>query len=193
MSEDDRRKWNQRYAQGAYQTRLAPSDWLVRWLPAAPMGRALDVACGLGRNARFMAHQGYRVDAVDISAEGLRRAAELAQADELEVSWLERDLELGLPQDCSGYQVIAMLRYVNAALLENLCHRLAPGGYLVVEEHLLSTEQVSGPQNPAFRVGPGELQRLAAGLRILAAEESVVTDPDGERVALARLAACKPV
>jgi len=158
-------------------------------LPDAPAGRALDVACGLGRNARFMAQQGYRVDAVDISHEALQRAADLARQQQLEVRWLECDLELGLPADCTGYQVISMFRYVNRVLLENLCSRLAPGGYLLVEEHLRSSAEVSGPRNPAFRVGPGELEQAVAGLRILAAEESVFTDPDGERVALARIAA----
>lgn len=150
------------------------------------------MACGLGRNARYMAHQGYRVDAIDISAEGLRRAAALAEAEGLAISWLERDLELGLEPECTGYQLIALFRYVNAPLLVDLGSRLAPGGYLVVEEHLQSGEPVSGPTNSAFRVAPGELQQSVAGLQIIAAEESVVTDPDGERVALARIVARKP-
>lgn len=192
MSEDDRRKWNQRYAAGAYATRPVPSAWLQQWLPDAPVGRALDVACGLGRNARFMAQAGFAVDAVDISSEALSRAAGLAAAEGVEVCWRECDLEQGLPEDCTGYQLIVMVRYVNAALLAELCSRLAPGGYLVVEEHLRTAEQVAGPENPRFRVASGELERALAGLQVLGAEESVVTDPDGARVALARVAARRP-
>ena len=191
MSEDDRRKWNQRYAAGAYQARTGASAWLRRWLPSARVGRALDVACGLGRNARHLAREGYRVDAVDISAEGLQRAAQVAAAEGLEVNWLERDLEAGLSPECTDYHVIVLFRYVNAPLLNELASRLAAGGYLIVEEHLRTAAQVAGPANPAFRVGPGELSRAAVGLQILAAEECVVEDPDGTRVALARLAARK--
>ena len=190
MSEDDRQKWNQRYAAGAYQTRPAASAWLAHWLPEVPPGRALDLACGLGRNARFMAQHGYLVDAVDISTEGLQRAAQLASADDLAINWHE--LDLGLPAGFTGYQLITLFRYVNEPLLQSLADRLAPGGYLIVEEHLRTTVEVAGPQNPAFRVAPGELRQAVAGLKVLAAEESVVADPDGAQVALARLAARKP-
>ena len=192
MSEEDRRKWNQRYAAGAYATRPVPSAWLQQWLPEAPEGRALDVACGLGRNARLLAQAGFAVDAIDISSEALARAAELAVSEGVEVCWRECDLELGLPEDRTGYQLIVMIRYVNAALLTVLCSRLAPGGYLVVEEHLRTDEQVAGPGNPRFRVAPGELQRALVGLQVVSAEESVVTDPDGARVALARVVARRP-
>ena len=193
MSEEDRRKWNKRYAAGAYATRPAPSAWVQQWLPDAPVGRALDVACGLGRNARFLAQADFAVDAVDISSEALSRAAALARSEGVEVSWRECDLEQGLPEDCVGYQLIIMIRYVNAALLEDLCARLAPGGYLLVEEHLRTAEQVAGPDNPLFRVAPGELRQALVGLQVLGAEESVLTDPDGARVALARVAARRPV
>ena len=191
MSEDDRRKWNERYAAGAYQARTGESAWLRRWLPTARVGRALDLACGMGRNARYLAREGYRVDAVDISSEGLRRAAHLAESEGLQVNWLECDLEHDLPPERTGYQVIVLFRYVNAPLLNELASRLAAGGYLIVEQHLRTDSQVAGPTNPDFRVSAGDLSGAAANLQILAAEESIVEDPDGARVALARLAACK--
>tara|TARA_A100001037_G_scaffold74129_2_gene66347 strand:+ start:15696 stop:16289 length:594 start_codon:yes stop_codon:yes gene_type:complete len=191
LSDEDRRKWDERYGQGAYEGRPSPSPWLVRWLPQAPPGKALDVACGLGRNARFMADSGYRVDAVDISQQAIDRGAELAANQGLQVSWLAWDLDTGLPEALDGYQVIALFRYVNAPLLETLAERLTPGGYLIVEEHLQTSEQVAGPRNPSFRLAQGELRRQLDGLRLIAAEESLLQDPDGQTVALTRAVAQK--
>ena len=64
-------KWNKRYsARNIGQLKQRPSDWLVRHQPLLekqPKGKALDIACGNGRNARFLANLGFEVDALDIS------------------------------------------------------------------------------------------------------------------------------
>jgi tellurite methyltransferase len=69
MTEADRERWNQRYRDGAYDFR--PADWLLAhssWLKPATEGvRALDLACGAGRNSLHLASLGYAVDAWDIS------------------------------------------------------------------------------------------------------------------------------
>jgi 2-polyprenyl-3-methyl-5-hydroxy-6-metoxy-1,4-benzoquinol methylase len=188
VSDADRRKWNERYAQGAFAARTHPNELLENWLPNLPVGRALDIACGAGRNSLFLAAAGFEVDALDISSEGLSRAAATARAQGLEINWLERDLESGLP-DGGTYDVIVMFRYVNMPLLHNLKDRLRPGGYLLVEEHLVTEADVIGPRGSRFRVEPGELAAAAADLQICYCDEAVVTDPDGRRVALARLVA----
>ena len=71
MSTEDRDKWNQRYAEDSYR-KSNPVSLLSNWLPEIPVGRALDVACGAGRNSIFMAEAGFQVDAIDISREGLK-------------------------------------------------------------------------------------------------------------------------
>jgi tellurite methyltransferase len=188
MSETDREKWDRRYREGAYAERTGPSAFLLEQIGDVPTGRALDVACGAGRNAIHLAMQGFQVDAVDISAEALRRAEANAQALGLEINWLQRDLEQGYTLD-SGYQLILVVRYVNLPLLRYLATRLAPGGLLLCEQHLQTTAEVIGPGNPAFRVKPGELAMAAEGLEILHIEEGLVEDPDGRPAALARLVA----
>lgn len=188
MSEADRQKWNARYAQGAYLERTQPNALLQRWLPQVPVGRALDIACGAGRNALLLAAAGFRVDALDISREALARAARLAAERHLEVNWLEWDLDAGLP-DTGSYDLIIMFRYVNMPVLETLQDRLLPGGFLIVEEHLVTDADVIGPREARFRVGPGALVAAAADLEIRFSEEVLVADPDGRPVALARLVA----
>ena len=62
MSHADRDKWDKRYREGSYGTRTYPSELLAEWLPQLQKGRALDVACGAGRNALYLAAAGYVVD-----------------------------------------------------------------------------------------------------------------------------------
>jgi hypothetical protein len=79
------------------------------------------------------------------------------------------------------------VRYVHRTLLPLLVARLAPGGALLCEQHLVTEAPVAGPSSAAFRLAPGELQRAAQMLHIQYAEERLVVDPDGRSVALAQL------
>lgn len=192
MSEEDQRKWNARYRQGAYQSRPHPSAFLAECADLLPScGRALDVACGAGRNALFLARRGLVVDAVDISPVALERGRR--SAGTLPIHWLEADLEAGFAP-AHEYDVIVNIRYVQLDLLTALLPSLRPGGALVVEQHLLwaGNEKVTGPENPAFRVAPGALSRLAGNLEVQRQDEGLVTEPDGSVVALARLFARRP-
>ncbi|NIP95989.1 MAG: methyltransferase domain-containing protein [Akkermansiaceae bacterium] len=190
MADQDREKWDQRYAAGAFADRSHPSDILAAWLPRLIPGDALDIACGAGRNSLHMARAGFRVDALDVSAEALARAASAAEEAGLEVSWIQCDLDSGLPVD-GPYDLIVMIRYVNEPLLRTLSSMLRPGGVLIVEEHLTTEEAVIGPRDPRFRVKPGSLRAAVPDLEILEATDAVAEDPDGRRVALARLVARK--
>lgn len=192
MSDADRQRWNERYRLGAYADREHPSPWLVACLPQAPVGRALDVACGAGRNALFLAERGYAVTGVDISGEALSRARRSARARGVEVEWIERDLDTG-PGVTGPFDLIVLIRYVDLALLAALRRELAPGGCLLVEEHLATDrDDVAGPRNPAFRVPSGALRRAAADLEMIDSFEGEVSDPDGRPAVVARLCARHP-
>jgi SAM-dependent methyltransferase len=195
MAEADRDKWNDRYRSGAYADRRHPSALLERWIERIPPGRALDLACGSGRNALFLARRGFEVDAVDISNEALARARDRARGAGLKVNWIEHDLDQPLALGAE-YALILVVRFMNLPLIAGLSARLAPGGFLIVEQHLVTTAevaeaQIAGPADPAFRVKPGELQQLAQSLRVLCYEEALTLDPDQRQVALARLVAQK--
>jgi tellurite methyltransferase len=188
VAELDREKWNKRYRGGAYAQRVHPSAFLEAWIDSIPVGRAIDIACGAGRNALYLAERGFEVDAVDISGDALERARETAQRMSLDVNWLEHDLDERLELDTS-YQLILIVRYVNLPLIRQLAANLAPGGFLVCEQHLVTEADVIGPSNPAFRVSPGDLVAAAEGLHVQHLEETLVTEPDGSAAALARLVA----
>ena len=192
MSATDRQRWNERYRLGAYADREHPSPWLVSCLPRVAAGRALDVACGAGRNALYLAEQGFAVTGVDISGEALARAGASAGARGLTVEWIEHDLEEGL--GASGpFDLILLVRYLDLGLLPALCRELAPGGCLVVEEHLATArDDVAGPRNPRFRVVPGALREAAQGVEVVESFEGETDDPDGRPVVLARMLARRP-
>ena len=185
MSEQDRNKWNQRYAEDSYH-KNNPVTLVEDWLPRLPGGRALDVACGAGRNAIFLAQAGYQVDAIDISREGLNLARQEAENQGLSINWIEHDLDQPYPFD-TDYDLIIVMWYVDLELVSRLCDRLAPGGYILCEEHLITDQEVIGPTSSNFRVAPGVLREAVSGLDVLLYEESIEMNAEGEQVASARV------
>ena len=190
MSETDRKKWDERYATGAYAARPWPTPLLSDWIDRLPRGRALDVACGAGRNSLFLAEHGYAVEGIDVSDVALDRARAAAAERRLDATFVQMDLEAELPTD-RRYDLIVMVRYTHPVLVANLIELLADGGYLLCEEHLRTSREVIGPTNPAYRMDPNELLGLSAGLRVVYYHEGVIDDPDGRPAALAQLVGCR--
>jgi len=197
MSEQDRDKWNRRYRDGAYAERAHPGAFLAEWLPRVrerlppPAGRApraLDLACGAGRNAIWLAEQGFAVDALDVSDAGLEVARARAAQRGVDVGWHRHDLDAGLPASFDGYDLVVVMRFLDRALFPLLPLRLRAGGWLLCEVHLQTAADVIGPAGAAFRAAPGELVTLFPGLAVETAQEGLFEDPDGRPVALARVA-----
>jgi SAM-dependent methyltransferase len=188
VTEADRKKWDSRYRECASVDDPLPSALLENWIGLIPAGRALDIACGRGRNSLFLASHGFAVDAIDISAEALDQARYSATQRGLSVHWIEHDLDE--PRDWpESYALILVVRYVNLPLVEELANRLAPGGFLLLEMHLDTEAEVAGPSSPAYRVRPGELEAVTDGLKIHHQEEAITRDRDGKTIALARVVA----
>ena len=151
MSDADRDKWERRYAEGSYTARTHPTALLEEWLTRLPRGRALDMACGAGRNALFLAAAGYQVDAMDISSVALARGAARAAELGVEVNWINVDLDTAeLGPD--SYDLVVVARYVNREITSALMASLREGGHLVYEQHFLTDQEVDGPRSQSFRL-----------------------------------------
>lgn len=192
MSQADRDKWEARYRDGAYANRAYPSPFLVQALDMIDspqtVAKALDLACGAGRNAVYLASRGYQVDALDVSETALAIGADAArQAKLANIEWHVHDLDDPLPESLHSYHVISVLRYLNLKSLPSVTERLLPGGYLLVEVHLQTDADVSGPGRTRFRAAPGELRSSVSDLDIVEYFEGLVDEPDGSRAAVARL------
>jgi SAM-dependent methyltransferase len=201
LSRTDRDKWNTKYREGAYADRLNPSAFLVESLPnmeiASDSPRAVDIACGIGRNALYLARLGWEVDAVDVSDVALDKLAAAAEEGSLTINCVAADLEADLAAvaRCAGdhrYDLALVVRYANLPLIRRLPEVIAPRGYLLVEKHLVTDVDIVGPQDPRFRAWPGELREAAKGLEVVEYREGIIEDPDGRKVALARLLARVP-
>ena len=141
-------RWDERY-RGAPAV-AAPSDLLVRFSSLLPPGgRALDVACGAGRNAVYLAERGLEVVAVDRSREGLQQGRELARARQCRVLWVQAHLEtFELP--AQAFDVISCFYYRDPDLYPRLRSALRPQGLLFYETFTLDQlEFASGPRDPA--------------------------------------------
>jgi tellurite methyltransferase len=187
MSQQDLDKWNQRYAEDSYH-KNNPVTLLQDWLPKLPVGKALDVACGAGRNSLFLAQAGFQVDAIDISPLGLDMARAKADDQGIGINWVVQDLDQVYRFD-ENYDLIVIMWYVDLGLISRLCECLAPGGYLLAEEHLVTDREVIGPTSSNYRVAPGELREAVSGLDVLFYQESIETIPEGGQVASARVVA----
>lgn len=160
---------------------LDVSPWVRRFAPLVPAGEVLDLACGGGRHARLFAALGHPVLAVD------RDPAALAATAAPGIVTLQADLEVDdapWPFEDGRFAGIVVTNYLHRPLLAQLCASLAPGGVLLYETFALGNEVFGKPSNPAFLLRPGELLEMAgaAGLRVLAYEDGVVTDPKHARV-----------
>jgi SAM-dependent methyltransferase len=172
VSAADAERWDARHAVVDPVGALAPSALRGREALLPPGGAALDVACGRGAVALWLAERGFAVDAVDVSGVGLAALAGAAG-----VRCVPHDLDRGLPPSCPGpYDVIVCQRFRDPALYPVFVERLAPGGLLVVT--VLSEV---GDEPGRFRARPGELLAAFGGLEVLAH-----TEQDGEASLVAR-------
>ena len=151
---------------------LEPAAWLVSnraLLP--PAGRALDVACGRGRNALWLARQGFTTVAIDRDLDAVASLDARARHEQLPLSAVTMDLEAGATIEANAFDVIVVVHYLHRALFPALLAALRPGGVLVYETFTAAQAARGRPTNPAFLLDPGELPRLVAPLEILAARE----------------------
>ena len=156
------------------------------------IGRAMDLACGLGRNSIYLAELGFEVDAIDVSLVGLEIAREKAKERRLLIHWLNEDLVNDWTIPTQQYDLILMFRFVSSEVLLKLPQLLALGGALIIEEHLEWPQgNVVGPSGNRFRVKPGELMEGCKELDVLFHYEGLVEEPDGSMAALAQIHAKK--
>ena len=185
--ESDRDRWNQRYREGAYVARNHPTTLLKDWLERLPHSVALDVACGSGRNTRFIAQSAKRVIGIDISDVAIAQARDLASHLD-NVKFIVADLDDDLYFE-HRFDLIVMVRYVNVELMRKLPQFLVPGGALFVEEHLQWDEpdlDLAGPKNPDYRTAPGAVAQALSSLEPLHTFEGLVNEPLGELSALSQ-------
>lgn len=181
-------EWDRRYAGKELVWTAEPNRFVVEQLAELPAGRALDLACGEGRNAVWLAERGWRVTGVDFSPVALEKGRRLAEHRGVEVEWVVSDV-LDYRAPASGFELV-LVAYLQlpagprGRALRAAADAVAPGGTLLVIAHDVVNLDggVGGPQDPDVLYTPEEVAADLAGLRVVAAHR--VRRPVGEEVAI---------
>ena len=172
---DARDRWNERYAQDDREwLPETPAEWLVEHEALLiGGGRALDVACGDGRNALYLAQLGYMVDAIDVSDVAIDAVRATAQARGLTMTIAPRVVDLERePLPAGPYDVVVVLNFLQRNLFEPLQAALAPGGLLIFETLArCHVDELGHSFNPEYLLAPGELARAFGQLEVVAQHE----------------------
>lgn len=167
-----------------------PSDWVRRFAPLVRQGGSiLDVASGSGRNARWLAEQGWQVEAVDRDQTALSSMHELVN-----INTHQADIEHGQwPYAGRQFDAIVVCRYLHRPLLPLLARSLAPDGVLIYETFMRGQEAYGRPSSPDFLLWPNELLiSFGTELILLAFEQGLAQSPQPamlQRICLVKNAA----
>lgn len=175
--------WQEHYAaaapSGTTQTnRRPPEEWITSRLDGVRPGRALDVACGAGRHAVWLAEHGWLVTAVDFAPAAIERTREAARDAGVTVDARVGDCtgpadlrpEPGEPGQ-RGYDLVVIAFFHDLSLLKSLDDLLTPGGRVLIVVHAPSSHR--GPTDPALRPTLDEVKAaLPSGVLIVVAEET---------------------
>lgn len=161
---NDKTKWNERYAGSS---EIAPPSLVLtenaHLLP--DQGRALDLACGLGGNALFLAREGLTTTAWDISSIAIEKLQAACQSQSLTVTAEVRDVVIEPPSK-NSFDVIVVSRFLDRTIIQALVDALAPGGLVYYQTFIVDRVADTGPGNPEFLLNTNELLQLFNSLTV---------------------------
>ncbi len=191
IMKSDQKRWDKRFGRKEFALGKEPNPFLKKHIHLLPKGRALDIASGEGRNAVFLAQNGFEVDAVDISEKGLKKARKLAREKGVKINIFLVDLDQH-PIGKERYDLIADFYFLRRRLIPRIKKGLKKGGKVIFETYLLEHRKLGtgGPKQAKYFLKPNELLRLFKNLRILFYREGIFKE-GGKRKAVASIIAQK--
>lgn len=172
----DASDWDARYAAAPLVWSSGPNRFLEEETCDLAPGRALDVACGEGRNAIWLASRGWRATGVDYSPVAIEKAARIAQERGVDVEWVTADVTQWTPEP-RAYDLVVLLylqlpAHERAIAYRGAADAVAPGGTLLVVAHDLDNlvQGYGGPQEPSVLTTPESVVEVIGDLRVLRAE-----------------------
>jgi 2-polyprenyl-3-methyl-5-hydroxy-6-metoxy-1,4-benzoquinol methylase len=177
MATEDRIRWDQQYLISSEADQ--PSAFLREIIESEAWqvghGTALDIACGKGRNALYLAQRGFTVTALDISMVALEEARRRARRQELQIDWQQSDLETnGLV--AGDFDLIINFNYLQRSLLAPIRQAVKPGGHVIFETYLVDQAAIGHPKNPNYLLRHNELLASFEGFRVLFYREGKFSD-----------------
>lgn len=187
----DPRDWNERYRlreRPAEDLDLTPAPLVVDTAAGLAPGKALDLACGAGRNAIWLAEHGWEVTAVDAAQEAIEILRSRAKERRLKINTVVANLEHGeFEIESSCWDLIAMCYYLQRNLFKEVKRGVKPGGVAISIVHMTEPGEEPGPH----RLLPGQLEQYFSGWEILHRYEGKPNDLAHHR-AVAEIVARRP-
>ncbi len=187
----DQKRWDKRFGKKEFALGKEPNPFLKKYIRLLPKGKALDMAAGEGRNAVFLAQNGFEVDALDISEKGLKKAQKIARGRGVKINTFLVDLDQ-YQIEKERYDLIANFYFLKRRLIPRIKKGLKKGGKVIFETYLLEhrTLGTGGPKQAKYFLKPNELLRLFKNFRILFYREGIFKE-GGRKKAVASLIAEK--
>lgn len=182
--QQDRLKWNKKYQRDSYSDE--PAAIVSQYVGLADGKNALDIAAGNGRNAIFLARQGFIVDAVDIADKGLAQFA--GKHPNIRPVCADLD-DYDIPPN--RYDLIVNIKFLNRRLFPYIREGLAPGGVLIFETFLESQYPATDhPRRHDYVLRENELLHAFLAMQIVCYQESK-DEKEADAARLASLVAVK--
>jgi tellurite methyltransferase len=164
--------WDERYTRGKYSA-AEPHRILTALVKELNAGTALDLACGAGRHAVFLAENGFHVTAVDNSAAGIKIAKKRAAESGVEIDFRLADLEAGeFTIEENAFDLICDFYYLQRGLFDAMKKGVKPGGIIAAAIHIYGENESAG----RFTLFEGELRMFFDGFEILHYHETPASD-----------------
>jgi tellurite methyltransferase len=157
-----------------HQDEGLPSRFLTENISLLTTGRALDIAMGSGRNAVFLAKNGFEVEGVDISQMSVQNALRLAKENSVPLMAEVADLESGYRIKTNYYDLIICFNYLQRSLIPQIKNGLKSGGIIVYETFTIDQVQFGRPTNPDFLLKYNELLEMFGDFRCLLYREGIL-------------------
>ena len=150
MSQQDKQKWNKKYQNNPIPNR--PIALVTDHVALATQGKALDIACGMGRHSRYLASLGFSVEALDISSVAVENLQNIPNITAKEVDFDTYRLEK------EAYNLIVCTYFLKRELFPQITEALKVGGVFIYETFLYHPDNQQAPSNRSFLLEAGELE-----------------------------------
>lgn len=184
MAIDDRKRWNEKYR--SMEAPSNPIKLVEEFFEISRGKEALDIACGMGRHAKFLASHGYKVDALDISSVAISSLRDIKNVYPREVDFDTYTVEK------EKYDLIVCTYFLDRSLFPKIYTALKEGGILLYETFVYHLENEKAPKNKSFLLQKGELEsQFSDQYEILHLKEDWGKDAQGFKAMIGSMAAKK--